>query len=340
MRRRPMMEYGSIPGVGKPVSRLVLGTMIISHKDPSPPGEEYPYLGLKGSFDLLDAVFENGGNAFDTAHGYGMGASELGLGLWMKERGNRDRVVIITKGGVRRAKPRITPGFLDADLYDSLRRLQTDYIDVYLFHHDDPSAPVGPLVEALNEHLRAGRIHAFGGSNFTHQRIAEANEYAERRGLTPFVASEPNYGLAEQVKDPWGPGCVTLSGPANRRARAWYEANQMAVVPYSSLGRGFFSGRLTRDNFEEMKSTLGRACVTAYCHEVNFTRLDRAMLLAKEKGATVPQIAIAFMLGSRLSVFPLIGAASREEFEENVRALDISLTEKERAWLDLEIDDR
>jgi len=321
-----MMEYGSVVGIKKPVSRLILGTMIISMREP------------EKSFGLLDAAFEQGCITFDAAHVYGGGDSERGIGQWMKKRHNRDKVVIISKGCHHNAdRVRVTPFDLTADLYDSLARLQTDYIDVYLLHRDEPSLPVGPIVEALNEHLHAGRIHAFGGSNWTHQRIAKANEYAEKRGLTPFVASSPNYGLAEQVKDPWGPGCVSISGPENREAQAWYETNQMPVLAYSSLARGFFSGRITSDNFEEMKSTLDRACLTAYCHEQNFKRLDRAMVLAKEKEVSVPQLVIAYILSSPLNVFPIVGAANGEELEENVEAFDITLTEKERTWLDLVI---
>ena len=213
-----MMQYGQISGIDKPVSRLVLGTMIVSIQE------------AERSFALLDAVFEMGGNTLDTAHVYGGGNSERGIGQWLVQRGNREQVVIISKGCHHNAdRKRVTPFDLSADLHDSLARLRTDYIDLYLLHRDDPSVPVGPIVEALNEHWQAGRIRAFGGSNWTHQRIQEANEYASQRGLRPFTVSSPNYGLADQVLDPWGPGCVTLSGPQNVEARSWYEANQMPV---------------------------------------------------------------------------------------------------------------
>jgi aryl-alcohol dehydrogenase-like predicted oxidoreductase len=325
-----MMQYGTIDGVDKPVSRLVLGTMIVSIQE------------QERSFALLDAVFELGGNTLDTAHGYAGGNSERGIGQWMAERGNREQVVILSKGCHHNAdRKRVTPYDLSADLYDSLARLQTDYIDLYLLHRDDPDVPVGPIVEALNEHWQAGRIRAFGGSNWTHERIEEANGYAREHGLRSFTASSPNYGLAEQVLDPWGGGCVTLSGPQNAEARAWYRANRMPVFAYSSLARGFFSGRITResfarDNFERTSEMLDRACRTAYCHEVNFRRLERAMALAEELGVTVPQIALAYVLHDPLDVYPLVGAANGDEFAQNVQALDVSLTEAQRAWLNLE----
>lgn len=324
-----MMQYGCVAGVQKPVSRLILGTMIVSSQE------------RERSFALLDAALELGCTAFDTAHGYAGGNSERGLGLWMAERGNREQVVIISKGCHHNAdRKRVTPFDLTSDLHDSLARLQTGYVDVYLLHRDDPSLPVGPIVETLNEHLCAGRIRAFGGSNWTHQRIAAANEYARERGLMPFAASSPNYGLAEQVEDPWGPGCVSISGPPNQEARAWYEATQTPVLAYSSLARGLFSGRITPQNFDQMRSTLDRACLTAYCHECNLERLRRALEIAEEKRASVPQIVLAFMFASPLNVFPMVGAANGDEFRQNVDAFDLALTAEERAWLDLETDHR
>jgi aryl-alcohol dehydrogenase-like predicted oxidoreductase len=321
-----MLMNGTISGVTKPVSRLVLGTMIISVRD------------LGRSFELLDAAFELGYTAFDTAHVYAGGDSERGLGQWMQKRGNRDKVVIISKGCHHNAdRSRVTPFDLTSDLYDSLTRLKTDYIDLYMLHRDDPAVSVGPIVEILNEHLQAGIIHAFGGSNWTHQRIIEANEYARKYGLTPFVASSPNYSLAEQVEDPWGGGCVSISGPMNLKAQEWYIANQMPILAYSSLARGLFSGRITPDNFEEQKSTLDEACLKAYCHEQNFRRLERTLLLSKEKGISVPQLVLAYILGSKLNVFPIVGAANRQELEDNIKAFNHSLTESERAWLNLEI---
>jgi aryl-alcohol dehydrogenase-like predicted oxidoreductase len=343
------MEYGTIQGVNKPVSRFVLGTMVITDEIEARPKGAWGDYGRQESFELLDAVFAQGGNTFDTAHVYGIdGASERGLGLWIKERGNREEVVIIGKGAIRKSPPapfRVTPESIDQDIYESLKRMQADYMDAYMLHYDAPNAPIGPLVETLFKHLEAGRIHAYGGSNTTHQRIEEANEYAAKHKLAPFAISEPNYSLAEQVVPAHGAGCVALGGAKNRGARAWYAKTQIPVVPYSSLGGGFFSGRITREHlapggFEQVKDQLQSWCVKGYCHEVNFRRLERAWILAEEKGVPLPQIALAFILQSPLNVFPLIGARTREEFAENVKALDVKLTEQERTWLDLETDER
>jgi aryl-alcohol dehydrogenase-like predicted oxidoreductase len=319
------MEYGNVKGVDKPISRLVLGTMIISTGN------------LEKSFELLDSVFEIGCTTVDTAHVYG---SEPAIGLWMEARGNRDKVVVLTKGAHHTDRKRMNPIDITADMNESLKRLKTDYIDIYLLHRDDPDYPVGPIVEIFNEHLNAGRIHSFGGSNWRHERIQEANEYAEAHGLVPFSAGSPNFGLAEQVQDPWGPGCVSISGPQEIEARKWYQKTNMPIFAYSSLGRGFFSGRITRENFESQKDNIDGACRHAYCHEVNFKRLDRVEILAKEKGYTVPQIATAYIMNQPLNVFALVGAASKEEYKANMEACEIKLTPEELAWLDLQSDNK
>jgi aryl-alcohol dehydrogenase-like predicted oxidoreductase len=150
-----------------------------------------------------------------------------------------------------------------------------------------------------------------------------------------MTASSPNYSLAEQVEEPWGEGCVTVSGPAQTDARAWYIANQMPLFAYSSLARGLFSGRVSRSNLGTSRNLLDRASTKAYLHEVNLQRLDRVEAMARDKGCTVPQLALAYVLHSPLNVFPLVGAASGDEFAENARALELGLTLEELAWLDL-----
>ncbi|MEI6519192.1 MAG: aldo/keto reductase [bacterium] len=319
------MKYGKINNIDKPVSRIVLGTMIISTDN------------FERSVDILDAALRNGITTLDSANVYYGGQSERAIGRWMEMRGNREEVVIATKGAIPNAdRKRVTPFDITADIYDSLARLRTSYIDIYMLHRDDPDYPIGPIVEILNEHKNAGRICAFGGSNWTHQRLQEANDYAAANNLTPFTVSSPNFGLAEQVEDPWGPGCVTVSGPQNTEARAWYKQHDMPIFAYSSLGRGFFSGRITRQNFEEIKGTIDGACRTAYCHEVNFKRLDRVEEMAKQKGMTVAEIATAYIFSQPLNVFALIGTENEAEMKSAIAASETTLTADEMAWLNLE----
>jgi aryl-alcohol dehydrogenase-like predicted oxidoreductase len=323
-----MMQYGAIAGVGKPVARLVQGTVMLS----SNRQEE--------SFALLDAVFAQGGTTFDTAHGYGNGDCERVLGRWVKERGLRDQVVIIGKGAHHNQdRQRVTPYDITADLHDSLARQQTDFIDLYLLHRDDPSQPVGPIVEVLNEHKRAGKIHAFGGSNWSVARLKEAAAYAEAQGLEPFVASSPNFSLAVQAKPPW-PNCVSISGPQGEGERAFYQTTQMPLLPWSSLAGGFFSGRFRRDNLDSFTSGLDKLCVETYCTEENFRRLDRVRTLAEEKGMTIPQIATAYVMSVPLNLFGLVGCRTGAEFRDNVAASTLKLTPEEIAWLELRSETR
>jgi aryl-alcohol dehydrogenase-like predicted oxidoreductase len=322
------MQYGHLSGIDKPISRLVQGTIMFNARE------------LEKGFELLDEVFELGCTTFDTAHGYGNGGSERTLGRWIDERGLRDEVVILTKGAHHNQdRKRVTPFDITSDLHDSLARLRTDYIDLYILHRDDPDVPVGPIVEILNEHQKAGKIHAFGGSNWSHERLQEANEYAEAHGLAPFVASSPNFSLAVQLKPPWK-DCITISGPEGQAAREWYQANQMPLFTWSSLAGGFFSGRFSRDNLDTFDSYLDKLCVETYCIEENFERLDRVQILAEERGLSIPQIATAYVLSQPLNIFALIGCRTGAEFKANLEASELRLTPEEINWLDLKADIR
>ncbi len=322
------MKYAKVEGVTQPVARIVQGGVMLTTKE------------LDKSFSLLDAVLALGGTTIDTAHGYGVGDSERTLGKWLEARKNRDKVVIITKGCHPNAdRERVTPYDMTSDLHDSLARLKTDSIDLYLLHRDNPKLPVGPIVEILNEHKKAGKIHAFGGSNWSSARIEEANAYAKQNGLTGFAASSPNFSLADQIKEPWR-DCLTLSGPKNAPAREFYAKTKMPLFVWSSLGGGFFSGRFTRDNLATFTNYFDKLCVDCYCTEDNFKRLDRVKQLACERGLSVAQVALAWVLNQPLNVYTLTGCNTADEFKANAAALDVNLTAKELAWLDLQSDAR
>ncbi len=285
--------------------------------------------------DLLDAVYACGINAFDTAENYGL--SEISLGNWIKDRNNRDNVIVITKGcHPYDGADRLSVECLKKDIEQSFQRLQTEYIDIYLLHRDVLSVEVGPIVEILNEYHRAGKIGAFGGSNWTHQRLEEANQYAKNRGLVPFTVSSPNYSLCHQVNDPWGgsAGCTTLSGDENIDARKWHAENNMIVLAYSSLGRGLFTGKVRSTEVEKAAKLLGLGAANAYCQPENFERLKRCEILAAEKNCTVSQIALAWLLKQKINVYPIVSASKAERIQENMMALQIKLTENEMEWLE------
>jgi len=316
------MDYGTAPGIDKPISRLVQGTVMLRTDQ------------MDAGFALLDAVFAAGCTTFDTAHGYGGGECERTLGAWINDRGVRDQVVILGKGAHHnRDRQRVTPFDITSDLHDSLARMKVDFIDLYLLHRDDPSQPVGPIVEILNEHHRAGKIGAFGGSNWTPARIAEANAYAAAHGLQPFVVSSPNFSMAVQKESPW-PNCLSIAGPAAAADRAWYKEQQMPLFVWSSLAGGFLTGRFRRDNLDTFSGYNDELIVRCYCSEENFQRVDRAEELAQQKGLTLPQIALSYVLHSGLNVYALVGCRSGAEFRENVHASQVELSSDEIAYID------
>lgn len=325
------MKYGKLPAIDKPISRIVQGCMMLSDKDPA---------ALEESFRILDAAWAVGITCFDNAIVYGGGMCQRTLGKWMEARGNRAQVVLLDKGCHHNAdRRRVTPHDIDSDLADSMARLRTNFIDIWGFHRDDPTYPVGPLVERLNEHIRSGRIGCYIASNWSVARIAEANAYASARGLQGFAGSSPNFSLAEQVDEPWKE-CSTISGPERAADRRWYTDSRMPLFTWSSLARGFLSGRITRANAAEMKAKVEEHVFRCYGTEDNFRRLDRLQELAAARGCTVAQVALAFVLNQEFDAYALVASYNREEADANAAAVDLVLSPAERDWLDLRRDRR
>ncbi len=318
------MKYGKIPGIDKPVSRIAQGLMMISTKNQDWTNE------------LLDAVFALGINTFDSSHIYGGGDCDHAFGRWAASRGVREKIVMLDKCAHHNdARRRVTPYDITGDLHDCLARLGFTYIDLFVMHRDDPTVPVGPIVEVMNEHIRSGKIRAYGGSNWSHTRVAEANAYARQHNLAPMTASSPHFSLARMVEEPWGE-CVSIAGPACKAAQDWYLANpDVALFPWSSLSRGFFSGKYDRAAMLARPKDDQEIAVRCFRCEDNLQRLDRVWELAKKKGLSVPQIATAWLMNCPLNIFALIGVYGGEEAKQNVAAMDITLTPHEMAWLDL-----
>ena len=331
------MQYSSIGHVSKPVSRIVFGTATptLFNAFRSVYGEAPDFSDrLEAAFRLLDDMYAEGVNCFDCADHYG----EEPLGEWLEARGLRDKVVILAKGAHHnRWRKRVTDFDILHDVHNSLAKLKTNHLDIYMLHRDDPEVAVGPLVDALNRCRDEGKLGAFGGSNWTIPRIEAANDYALKHGLQPFTVSSPNFGLADQVTDLWGGGCVTISGPSNRDARRWYAGQRMPVFAYSTMARGFFSGRVHSDDPDSAARTMDEYGVKGYVCPENFERLRRCEVLAREKGLTVAKVAMAWIFNQRaLDVYALTAPTRREHMRENVESSEITLTEAECRWLDLE----
>jgi len=304
----PQMSYGRVPGVELEVSRIVMGTL----------GSQE----LDQASVLFDDFTEAGGNCFDTARHYG--SAELVFGQWMKNRGVRDRTIVITKGA---HTPNCNPETVTKELIESLDRLQTDYVDIYFLHRDNLDVPVGEFVDVLNQHREAGRIKVFGGSNWSLERVAAANEYAEKNNLTGFTVLSNHLSLARMVEPPW-PGCLAASDTASRN---WLAERSMPLFPWSSQARGFFAkGRADPANVS------GPELARCWYSEDNFTRLARAQHMADERGVTAISIALAYVLNLGFPTFPIIGPLSPEETRTSLAALDVDLSSADMKWLNLE----
>jgi aryl-alcohol dehydrogenase-like predicted oxidoreductase len=300
------VRYHEVPGVPADVSRLVLGT-----------------LGLATSADadrILDDFFERGGNAVDTAYVYADGECERLLGRWMADRGMRAETVVITKGA---HPPACRPEMIGPQLTESLERLQTDVVDLYFLHRDNADVPVAEFVAALNEEKQAGRIRAFGGSNWTLARLQAANQSARDQGLDGMVAVSNNFSLAEMGTPPW-PGCIASLGPAWRE---WLRDAGVSLFPWSSQAQGFFApGRVE-------KAHLDAAFTASWLSDANLDRLDRAKELARARGSTAVAVALAYVLAQPFLTFPLIGPLDRSQLESSLTALDIDLSAQDIEWL-------
>ncbi|TPJ57766.1 aldo/keto reductase [Mesorhizobium sp. B2-6-1] len=311
---RPLRSGGTaiakraIPGLSKPASIVALGF------------EDFRTFS-SGSI-LLDAFFEAGGNLFDTGYVYGGGYTETLLGQWLKNRGVREQSVVIAKGA---HSPLCYPDMIGKQLVQSLDRLQTDHVDIYFMHRDNPDVPVGEFVDAMDREVKAGRIRGpFGGSNWTMQRMDEAIAYAERTGKQKPGALSNNFSLAEMLEPIWA-GCVTSS---TDDWKAWLTARQMPNFAWSSQGRGFFTERAGRDRRDNEE------LVRVWYSERNFGRRDRAIELAARLGKSPIHIALAYVLNQPFPSVPLIGPRTLGELDDSLRALDIALSPADLQWLD------
>lgn len=208
-----------------------------------------------------------------------------------------------------------------------------------MLHRDDPNVPAGEVAELFNALIREGKIRSYGASNWTSERIAAVNSYANERGLIPFAASSPNFSLAYQKQDPWGGGCVSITGKENAMQREFYRATQMPVFAYSALGRGLFSGKLLSSEWENRGSVLDGVALKAYDCVENRERLFRCERLAKKLGVTVGQLALKWIFTRGMNMFAVIGTAKEERILQNKEALSLPLTEKQSDYLNLECDD-
>ena len=313
----------SIKGVGMPAHRMFLGTAIPV------------MLGGGDANKLLSTAVDAGFNAIDTARSYGR--AEESIAKWLKAApGNRDKILLLTKScdilGETKQKI-VTVERIRREIDESLKTLGTDHVDIFLLHRDDPTHPVAEYVETLESLRREGKCLAYGGSNWSHERLAEANAYAAAYGYQGMTISSPHYGLAEQVRDPWGGDCVTVTGTAMEAARAWYRETRMPLLAYSSLGRGFFSGAFKAFDREGAEKALDEFAQTGFLCDDNMKRLARAEEIAAKHGVSVATVAMAYLLTDPMNTLAVVSTSRPERIRENLKAFDFEFEPGERESL-------
>ncbi|WP_240420357.1 aldo/keto reductase [Paenibacillus periandrae] len=296
-------------------SQLVLGSMMLSEEK------------LDNSIQIMDDFVSFGGNCIDTGHVYGRSSSRA-IGVWLQQRKNRSQIMIIGKGGHPddEGNNRVTLEDIEQDLHDTFEWMQTNYVDIFMLHKDDPNQPVGYIMESLNKQLEAGYCRAIGVSNWTTERIHEANNYAQSHGLQGLVCSSPNFSLAKPNEPRWA-GCVHIDS----QDMVWYESTQLPVFSWSSQAGGFFTGRYNPHNGDSNM-------IRVYYSDDNWERNHRAETLGKIKGASANTIALGYVLNQSFPTCALIGPHSVEELRSSVQAIDIQLTVEEIHYLNLEKD--
>ena len=280
-------------------------------------------------FSLMDRYMELGGNCIDVARGYGGGLCERDFGIWLKERGNRNDVVISTKGGLPvngvMHMPRLSKEELESDLNESLKMMDVDYTDIYYLHRDDIYLSVEEIMPTLHEFVKSGRVRVLGASNWTAGRIAQANEFALSNGLTPFSVSQINWSLAQTTAAQSGDVTHIIMNDVEYN---WYSEVGLPIMAYSPQARGFLVTPVSdTERWEKTKKIYG------YFPE-NYRRSERVKKLAEELQFPASAVVLAYVMNKGLAVSPIVSFSSLEQMNESMKALDIKLTDRQVLYLE------
>lgn len=319
------MRYRNIPGTELSPSVICLGT---SHFGDT--------VSQEASFELLDHFLDQGGNFLDTAKVYGdwvpgvRSLSEKTIGQWLKSRNNRSRIILATKGAHPELDSmqiaRLSKEDIFFDVEQSLRQLQTDYIDLYWLHRDDPQRPVQEMIDVLNELVRQGKIRYFGCSNWLSERVEAAQQYAKHKGIHGFVASQTKWSLAAYPPEN-DPTMVSM----DEQELAYHEQTGLTAVPYNSQASGFFSGRYKSEQLQEPSPENKK--VWKLCSEENIRKLKCVEKMARHTNFTMSQISLGYLLAHPFPVFPICGCKNVEQLNDSCAASEVELDRESFAEL-------
>ncbi|HET6607076.1 MAG TPA: aldo/keto reductase [Rhodopila sp.] len=280
------------------------------------------------SFKLLDAWLDAGFNFLDTADVYSRwhpgnsgGESETIIGKWMKSRGNRDKIILATKFGIEMApgKKGLSAAYMKTAVEDSLRRLQTSYIDLYQSHRDDPETPIEETLSAYAGLIKEGKVREIGASNFSADRLAESLKISTAKGLPRYQSLQPHYSLVERAE---------FEGPLEGLCLK----EKIGVIGYYSLASGFLSGK-----YRSKADMAGRARgsrVEKYLDDYGLGVIQALDEVARRYEAKPGQIAIAWLIARPSVTAPIVSATNLDQLAELVEAAEIELDQDSIAKID------
>jgi aryl-alcohol dehydrogenase-like predicted oxidoreductase len=272
------------------------------------------------SFRILDAFVSGGGNAIDTADGYSVwvpghvgGESETIIGNWLRQRGRRDDVVIATKVGweVNDTHKGLAKDYILRAVEGSLKRLQTDYIDLYQSHKDDPTVPVEETLRAYDELVKAGKVRVIGASNFSAERLRESLDTSARLGLPRYESLQPLYNLYDRAD-------------FEQHLLPLCQEQNVGVIPYYGLAAGFLTGKY-RTEADLQKSARGGGVGQKYLNEKGLRILRALDAVAARQQATPAQVALAWIMAQPGLTAPIASATSPEQITELLKATELEL---------------
>jgi len=312
------MDYRKLGRTGLKVSALCLGTM------------QFGWTTDEGNaIDVMDAFIEKGGNFIDTADVYSSwaegnpgGVSEQIIGRWMKSRKNRDQIVLATKvRGTMWEGPNgegLSRVHIIRAVEDSLRRLDTEAIDLYQTHWFDEETPVDETLGALEDLVHQGKVRYIGASNYPAWRFMEALWSADTKGTPRYDSLQPHYNLVHRAE-------------FERELREVCEKYAVGVIPYSPLAGGFLTGKYSQDHLPD--SARSQGIQKRYFNQKGWKVLDAVREVADEANTSPTAVAVAWLLSQPVITAPIIGANNLEQLASNLAAVEIELSDAQVAKL-------
>jgi aryl-alcohol dehydrogenase-like predicted oxidoreductase len=267
---------------------------------------------------VLSFYADNGGNFIDTADMYSQwapghigGESETIIGNWMKKRSNRSQMIIATKVGKLDTKPGLSPSNIISACEDSLKRLGSDYIDIYYSHQDDLDTPIEQTLGAYDSLIKAGKVRYIAASNFTPERLQESLDISKKLNLASYIASQDQYNLMD--RDYENSLMPTL------------KSNGLSQIPFYGLARGFLTGKYRKG--KTVESIRANGVNTSYANDRGWAMIDKLDQIAKDKNTSVAAVALAWLRAQETVSAPIASATKLEQIKEIMPIVELSSDE-------------